>query len=199
MGSWRIVVRMLRTVLLALLATLSATHSVRADDVAAPRKLASLTADAITIAGDKETTAAYDPVTARKVTAYVVIGTRCPTTAMYLDRFRALETTYHPKGVEFVYVYPNRDDTTADKIAFQRDKKLGGRLIDDQGARIARILGAQRTSEFVLVGKDGTVLFQGAIDDAKDPEQVKQRYAAAALDEHLAGKRVSVPASQVFA
>ncbi len=192
----------MKTMVLALLAwTTLAAPALAADPPAAPpaRKLSSLPVDAITLTGDQQTTAPLDPAKPGTVTAFLVIGTGCPTTAMYLDRFRALEAAYRGKDVAFVYVYPNRDDTTADKLAFHRQQKLGGRLIDDQGARVARLFGSQRTSDCVLVGKDGTVLFQGGIDDSKDAAGVKQRYAAAALDEYLAGKPVSVPASQVFA
>ena len=42
-------------------------------------------------------------------------------------------------------------------------------------------------------------MYHGAIDDARDPAAVKQRYLATALDELLAGKAITTASSQVFA
>jgi hypothetical protein len=64
---------------------------------------------------------------------------------------------------------------------------------------VAHVLGAQRTSELFVADKKGVVVYHGAVDDSRDPNAVKQRYLAPALDETLAGKAVTTPASQVFA
>jgi redoxin len=162
-------------------------------------KVEPFTAQTITISGDAQTSAPFDSRKTGKVTAYVIVGTHCPTTAAYIERFKEIEKTYTPKGVDFVYVYPNREDTPEAKIAFHKEHRFGGRLIDDQGGRVAKLLNAMHTSEFILVGKDGTILFRGALDDSKDPSGVKQHYAAVAIDEHLAGKPITTAASQVFA
>jgi hypothetical protein len=163
------------------------------------QKIESFTTEAITVAGDKQTTAPYDSAKAAKTTAYVVLGTRCPTSAAYLERFRELERTYKAKGVAFVWVYPNRDDPSDAKLGFHREQRFAGPMIDDQDARVARILRATRTSEVVVVAKDGTILYRGGVDDSKEPAAVTKRYAAAAFDEHLAGKPITVTHSQVFA
>jgi hypothetical protein len=111
----------------------------------------------------------------------------------------ALETTYRAKGVDFVYIYPNRSDTSEAKTAFHRDKKLGGVMVDDQGGPVTRALGIGRTSEVVLVGKDGVIVYRGAIDDSRDGGKVTARYVATALDEHLAGKPVTLTSAPVHA
>jgi len=162
-------------------------------------KIEPFTAETITVSGDKQTTASFDSTERKNATAYVIIGARCPTTSAYVDRFRELEKAYAGKPVELVYVYPNREDTSDAKLAFHKEHKLIGPYIDDRGGRVAKILQARKTSEFILVGKDGTILFRGSIDDSKDVAGVKKRYAAAALDEHLAGKPITTSASQVFA
>jgi thiol-disulfide isomerase/thioredoxin len=133
------------------------------------------------------------------LTAYVVIGTRCPATQAYAERLSELERSYAPKQVDFVYVYPNREDTPETKLAFHQEKRLRGRLIDDQGGRVARLLGAQRTSEVVLTDRRGTIVYRGAIDDSRQAAGVKQRYLATALDETLAGKPVAVATTPVQA
>jgi thiol-disulfide isomerase/thioredoxin len=134
-----------------------------------------------------------------RVTAYIVIGTHCPATQAYTERLARLQKDYAPKQVDFVYIYPNREDTLPSKLAFHKEKNLGSRLIDDQGGRVARLLGAKRTSEVVLTDAKGTIVYRGAIDDARDAAAVKQRYLANALDETLAGKAVAVTTTPVQA
>lgn len=132
-------------------------------------------------------------------TVYLFVGTRCPATRAYVARIRELERTYGAKGVAFVFVYPNRDDTLEAKLAFHRQSGFRGPLVDDQGARVARLLGARRTSEILVAARDGVLLYRGAIDDSRDPAGVTKRYVAAALDEHLAGRPVAVAQTPVRA
>jgi hypothetical protein len=125
-------------------------------------------------------------------TAYVFLGTHCGTTARYLGRIAALERAYASK-IDFVHVYPNQTDSSEQKRDFHRRHALRGPMIDDQGAQVARLLGGQRTAEAVLVRRDGVVLYRGALDDSADEARVTRRHLAAAADEHLAGKPVSLP------
>ena len=126
-------------------------------------------------------------------TAYVFVGTHCGTTAQYLSRIAALEQSYQGK-VDFVYLYPNKTDKPEEKVAFHKQHKLRGPMVDDQGAAIASgLLGGERTAELVLAGKDGVIVYRGAIDDNKDESKVSRKHVAVAIDEHLAGKPVSEP------
>lgn len=134
----------------------------------------------------------------RRPTAYVFLGTTCPATARYVDRLKALEQRYRGK-VDFLFVYPNRTDSPQAKAAFHKEKGFAGPMIDDQGGKLAKELGAQRTSEVVLVDRKGKVVYRGAIDDHRDSAQVKKTYLATAIDELLAGKPVTTSTSPVFA
>jgi peroxiredoxin len=120
------------------------------------------------------------------------VGTRCGTTARYLGRLAALEQAYAGK-VDFVYLYPNKTDSSEEKAAFHKQHALRGPMVDDAGAKIARQLGGERTAEVVLTRKDGVVVYRGAIDDNKDEANVTRKHLALAMDEHLAGKPVSQP------
>jgi thiol-disulfide isomerase/thioredoxin len=163
------------------------------------KQVPEFTAQAATVSGDTVQTAQFDSHTTQRATAYIFVGTTCPATNAYADRFKQLEEHYGPKGVDFVYIYPNRNDTSDAKLAFQKEKKFSGRLIDDQGARLARLFKAQRTSELFLTDKQGIVVYHGAVDDSRDPNGVKQHYLADALDALLAAKPITVASSQVFA
>jgi len=163
------------------------------------QRIPRFTAQAVSVSGDTQQTEAFDSHTTTRLTTYVIAGTRCPATAAYAERLTRLERLYGPQGVDFVYIYPNRDDSREAKLGFHKEKRFTGRLIDDQGAPIARLLGAQRTSELLLVDKAGTIVYRGAVDDSREEAGVQKRYLQSALDELLGGKRITTASSQVFA
>jgi peroxiredoxin len=158
------------------------------------------TAQTIDVTGASEQLRTLDSQKTNRVTVYAMLGTSCPTTQMYLDRLRELEASYRKRGVDFVYVYPNRNDAAERKRAYHKEQRLAGPLIDDEGAKIAvSTLRAQKTAEMLVVDKRRVIRYRGAIDDNKIAEQVTRRHLALALDEILAGKDVTTPVSTVYA
>jgi hypothetical protein len=168
-------------------------------DPAVGKKVQAFTATTLDVKTDPPQRAAFDSAKVTKTTAYIFVGTGCPATNAYAERFSQLAATYSAKGIDIVYLYPNRDDTPEAKITFHKSKQLGGRLIDDQGGAIAHLFDAHRTTEIFLAKADGTIVFHGAVDDSREAANVKQRYFAPAADELLAGKPVTVSSSPVFA
>jgi hypothetical protein len=67
-------------------------------------------------------------------------------------------------------------------------------LVDADGT-VGRLYGSKNTPTMYVIAKDGTLIYEGAIDDKRDanPESVKDahNYVRAALDEALAGKPVT--------
>jgi peroxiredoxin len=161
------------------------------------QRLPQFTALAIDVSSGK--TVEFDSHKTTRPTIYIFIGTHCPATSAYAERLTELEKTYGPRGVEVVYFYPNNEDTKEAAAAFHKEKKFTGRLIHDQGAQLARLFKAQRTTELFLVNKDGVIVYHGAIDDSRDPSGVKEHYLAKALDELLAGKPITTASSLVSA
>jgi peroxiredoxin len=157
------------------------------------------TAQAIDLSGDKPKATRFDSHNTKQPTVYIFVGVTCPATNAYAERLKQLGETYGPKGVDFIYLYPNSNDTADAKRAFHKERHFPGRLIDDQGARLARLFKAERTSELFLTDKHGIVVYHGAVDDSREPSGVKQRYLATALDELLGGKHITTASSQVFA
>ncbi|HUI27708.1 MAG TPA: redoxin family protein [Candidatus Kryptonia bacterium] len=182
--------------------TVMAADSVPQLDPAAAgigQKVPAFTAQAVDLTVDPPRTSTVDSSAAKRITAYIFVGVTCPATNAYAERFKQLAQTYSPKGVDFVYLYPNRNDTPEAKRDFHKSKQLGGRMIDDQGGKLAQEFRAQKTSELFLADKQGKIVYHGAADDSRDPNAVKQHYLADALDELLTGKQIAMPASQVFA
>jgi hypothetical protein len=157
---------------------------------AVPRFEAKLQDDGKTVTVDSHRTA--------RPTVYLFVGATCPTTARYLDRLRALEAA-HAGKVDFIYLYPNANESPSQKAAFHAEKKLAGGMIDDAGAKIAGLLGARRTAEVFVVDAKHRIAYHGAIDDDREGRNVTRRHLALALDEVLAGKPVSRPTTDVHA
>ena len=74
-------------------------------------------------------------------------------------------------------------------------------LLDESGS-VGQSYGAKTTPHMFVIGKDGTLLYQGAIDDDPSFKQDKiatsKNYVRNALDETIAGKPVSEPVSTPY-
>lgn len=74
-------------------------------------------------------------------------------------------------------------------------------LLDSKGT-VGQLYGAKTTPHMYVIAKDGTLAYQGAIDDKADTEQesVKgaRNYVAEAVDALMAGKKVSVPSTKAY-
>lgn len=124
-------------------------------------------------------------------TALVFMSTSCPYCEDYAGRLTELAKGYGDKGVDFVFVYPNRKESDEDKAKHHKDTNLGGMFANDTEATVAKALGIRKTPEVVILSKSGELLFQGGIDDDARGKDIEKRFVATALDEHLAGKPVT--------
>ena len=140
-----------------------------------------------------------DSSASKMVTAYVLVGVKCGATPRYEKRIQALESEFRPKGVDFVYLFPNKTETKEEKLAWMKKLGLRGPMIDDEGAKISKVmLACKQTAQVILTDKDGKIVFRGGFDDNADESKVEHRYFADALGEVLAGKPVTVTTARVF-
>lgn len=179
--------------------TASAAAAATPTDPVIGSRVPAFSVQLLDISGPEPKAEPFDSAKTKRLTAYIMVGTRCPTTAAYAERFAAAQREYAGKGVDFVYIYANREDTKDEKIGFHRTNGLGGRLVVEGGGGIARQFGAKRTTEIFLANAEGTVVFHGGIDDSRDAAAVKQQFLKLALEETLAGKPVTTTAAPVFA
>ena len=74
-------------------------------------------------------------------------------------------------------------------------------LLDADGT-IGKLYGARTTPQMVVIDPDGVVIYAGAIDDkpSADPDDIatSRNHVAAALDEAMSGRPVSVATSQPY-
>jgi peroxiredoxin len=131
-------------------------------------------------------------------TVYMVVGVNCGATPGYEKRFKAVEDEFRAKGVDFVWVFPNKTESLEVKQGWMKKVGLKGMMVDDMGGAITKALECKNTAQAILTDKDGNIVFRGGIDDSRDEAGVKQRLLAEAIKETLAGKPVTTKTAKVF-
>lgn len=137
-----------------------------------------------------------------KAVVVLFLGTECPINNAFLPVLAGLHKEYAPKGVRFLGVNSNRQDTPARVAEHARKQAVPFPVLKDPGNKVADLFGAARTPEAFLLDGSGKVLYHGRIDDQfgigyKRAGKPTRRDLAVALDEVLAGKPASVPRTTV--
>ncbi len=137
-----------------------------------------------------------------KAIVVLFLGTECPINNDYLPELTRLYETYSGKGVKFLGINANRQDSAERVAEHARRHAIPFPVVKDQDNRIADRFGAKRTPEAFLLDGSGVVRYQGRIDDQfginyRRPGKPTRRDLAEAIDEVLAGKAVSTPKTEV--
>jgi peroxiredoxin len=137
----------------------------------------------------------------KKAVVVVFVGTECPINNSYMTRLVELDQEYGPRGVQFLAVNSNQQDTPQRVAKHAREHELSFPVLKDEGNRVADMFGARRTPEAFLLDSERIVRYQGRIDDQfgvdfKRPKPTR-RDLAEALDEMLAGRTVTLATTPV--
>jgi len=129
-----------------------------------------------------------------KALAVIFLCEHCPVAQQYMPRLNELYEKYHPQGVEFLAVFPNRGTNIAQMAAFAHDMDVPYPVLEDVEHKLADLLEANVTPEVVVLDAGWEKRYQGAIDNQftkrgrlRDPSQ---NYLQDALEAVLAGKPV---------
>jgi peroxiredoxin len=131
-------------------------------------------------------------------TVLVFYSTVCPISNDYNDRINALHRTYSAKGVRVLLINANSNESLADIEQHHKAAELLLPVYKDRSNVLADRLGASVTPEAFLLDRDGTLRYQGHIDDSRNPARTRVRGLTTALDELLAGKPVTKSQSKAF-
>ncbi len=125
------------------------------------------------------------------------MGAECPLAKLYAERLVELQQSYADRGVAFLMVMSNRQDSIAEIAAFARRHAVEFPVLKDAGNKLADALGAERTPEVFVFDAARRLQYHGRIDDQYGigylRDRATDRELQASLDELLAGKPVSVP------
>jgi peroxiredoxin/mono/diheme cytochrome c family protein len=136
----------------------------------------------------------------RKAIVVAFVGVECPLVAHYAPRLAELATRYEAQGVAVVAIDSNQQDSLTELAAFARRHKLEFPVLKDPGNQVADAFGAERTPEVFLLDQARRVVYHGRIDDqfnyAKQRPEAEHTWLVDALDQLLAGEKISAPSAE---
>lgn len=112
---------------------------------------------------------------------------------------RASAEKFGPKGVQFVAINSNDtvvhpDDDFDHMVERMEEKKFPWVYLRDESQDVAREYGALRTPHFYVFDADRRLVYTGrGVDSPKDPEKITVNNLDLALEEAVAGHRITVP------
>jgi len=138
---------------------------------------------------------------AGKIVVLEWINPQCPVSRRHYTTptMKNLATKYAPKGVVWLAVNSSHFATPKQNKAWADKYTLPYPILDDSAGKVGRAYGARTTPDMRIIDKTGKLAYTGAIDD--DPRGNKKKrtnYVAKALDELLAGKKVSTPKTKPY-
>ena len=132
------------------------------------------------------------------VTVVLFISTVCPVSNNYNTRMNDLYRDYSARGVKFVFVNANQNESAAQVEEHARRAGFAFPVYRDVGNRVADRLGAQSTPETFVIGPGGAIRYHGRIDDAQNQARVQHSSLRLAIDAVLAGGEVAAPETKAF-
>lgn len=122
----------------------------------------------------------------------------CPYVQAYEERIKLIQKDYE-KDIYVVAISSNEDinypeDSFEEMKKRAEQKKFNFPYLRDETQQIAETYGATHTPEIFLFDKKRELVFHGKIDDNwQDEKSVVTKYLRNAINEMLAGKKISVP------
>jgi peroxiredoxin len=120
----------------------------------------------------------------------------CPYSKAWEERYSKLGNEAKAKGLGVIAINPNNPARQAED-SLENMKKKAARLkmsfpyVVDEGSKLAKAFGAEKTPEFFLFDAKGKLIYTGAFDDSKDVKNVEETFLASAVDAMLSGKPIA--------
>jgi len=133
-----------------------------------------------------------------KATVIMFVSTQCPVSNAYNERMEKLYSDYKDKGVSFLGINSNAQESAEEIKEHAGENKLDFIILKDLNNVVADNFGASFTPEIYVLNGSSEILYHGRIDDSRKESDVKTKDLRAALDEILAGKEISVKETKAF-
>ncbi|REK12544.1 MAG: thiol-disulfide isomerase [Planctomycetota bacterium] len=137
-----------------------------------------------------------DDLSDAKLVVVAFMGTECPLANLYTPKLAEIAKEYESKGVAFVGINSNQQDSITEVASHATRHKLPFNVLKDPGNEVADRFGAVRTPEVFVLDGDRVVRYWGRVDDhfgiGYQKQEATREDLKVALDELLAGKSVSV-------
>jgi peroxiredoxin len=123
----------------------------------------------------------------------------CPFVTGSDEVTRQTAEKFMPQGVKFVGINSNSvntypEDSFEHMVERMRTRKFPWLYLYDESQEVALAYGALRTPHFYVFDQDRKLIYTGrGVDNPRDTSKMTVNDLERALEEHLAGKPVSVP------
>ncbi len=132
-----------------------------------------------------------------RVIVMLTLSTRCPAVPRYAPRLNRLYSTYHSRGVAFVGLYPEADETPERVRDHARRMGFQFPVVIEGAAAIARALKATHVPQAFVLNSQGQLLYSGAIDSVIKREVGQHAYLRDAIEAVLNRKPVKIARTAV--
>lgn len=134
------------------------------------------------------------------ITVVCFLGAECPLARLYGPRLQQLADEFEPRGVRFIGVNSNRQDSMSNVEDYVAAHGITFAVAKDYDNRVADQFGAERTPEVFVIDENLTLRYEGRIDDQYLPGIVRSEPSREdlriALEELLADEPVSVASAE---
>lgn len=136
-----------------------------------------------------------------KIVVLEWINPQCPFVQRHYKAgtMKTLASTYAPRDVVWLAINTTPTATAEENKAWIAKHGLAYPILSDKDGSVARQYAAKTTPHMFVISRDGTLVYEGAIDD--DPQGTKGdrvNYVHKALEELLAGKAVTTPHTRSY-
>jgi peroxiredoxin len=136
-----------------------------------------------------------EEVPGRTLTVVAFTSVGCPITKLLAPRLGRIERQYREKGVRFLGVDPNIQDSKEAIAAFAKEASIDFPILLDPQHVVTDRLGVTRTTEVFVLDAEFRLLYRGAVDDqysvgAQRPAP-QNEYLLDALESGLAGETIA--------
>jgi len=134
----------------------------------------------------------------RKAYVLAFIATQCPVSNAYNTRMAAFAREYDARGVAFIGINSNRQETPAEIVEHAKKNGFAFPILKDEGNVKADEFGAQVTPEVYVFDAGWTLRYHGRIDDDRSGSAVESQDLKAAVDAVVAGQEVRLKETKAF-
>lgn len=135
-----------------------------------------------------------DDLKSADVVVVVFFCNHCPVAKAYEQRLLKLAEDTKRKSVSFVLISISQYE--ADRLEEMKrratERKYPFPYLQDPSQKLGREYGAYVTPQVFVLGRERTIAYMGAIDDAMDPEEVTEHYLRDAVSAVIAKQEPEV-------
>jgi peroxiredoxin len=137
----------------------------------------------------------------KKIVVLAFLGTECPLAKLYAPRLAAMQQKLADKGVQFLGVDSNRQDSITEIASYARVHDIKFPILKDLNNKLADQLGAMRTPEIFVLDQNRMIRYRGIVDDQYGigfaKKEVSETYLQSAIDQLLSGAAVAKSETEV--